>query len=40
VAPSFARPFVLAKKVGILRRNLGFPRNRPNPDAERRKLDP
>jgi hypothetical protein len=28
------------EEVGILRRHLGFPRNRPNPDAERRKLDP
>jgi hypothetical protein len=36
----FAKPFVLAQKLGILRGHLGFLRNRPNPLAERRKPDP
>ena len=36
----FAQPIVLAQKLRILRRNLGFLRNRPNPLAERRTPDP
>jgi hypothetical protein len=36
----FAKPFILAKMRGILCGNLCCHKNRPNPNAKRRKPDP